>query len=286
MWTPRAAHWVPEVIPTLALSDGSLLPCLGLGVYQMSDTKTCDRAVREALDCGYRHIDTAQSYQNEEVVGRAVRESGVARSDVFLTTKVMPWNFGFQKTRDAVSESLRKLGVDYIDLFLLHWPVREGTEEAWEVLRELRSEGVLRSIGVSNFSIQRLEEQFLPQVEELPVVNQFESHPAFSQAELVAWCRERRIIPIAHSPLAQGACLANPTVRKIADSHGKSPAQVAIRWQLQRGLAVIPKSTTPKRIRENAGVFDFTLSDQDMAGMNALDCGASIITWRPEPDWF
>ena len=271
---------------TLTLNDGNAMPQLGLGVFQINDVGECIAAVQCALDAGYRHIDTAVGYRNEEQVGEAIAQSSVDRDQVFLTTKLGPKQFGAEACRSCVEESLSKLRTDYIDLYLIHWPVREKTEETYETLQQLREEGKVRSIGVSNFTIRRFEEQFFKRIEEMPAVNQVERHPYHANNELLDYCREKGIQTEAYSPLAQAGALDDSSLLEIANAHGKSVAQVMIRWQLQQGVVVIPKSANPKRIRENANVFDFQLSDEEMKQIAGLDRQESIITWRPEENWF
>ncbi|MGF1449952.1 MAG: aldo/keto reductase [Opitutales bacterium] len=272
---------------TLKLRSGHTMPLLGLGVFQIGSHEACVAQVKRALEAGYRHIDTARGYQNEAAVGQAVRESGITRESIFVTTKVMSQDFGPEQTKAAVHESLERLDLDYIDLYLLHWPVREHTEEAWESLRAMRDGGQLRSIGVSNFTVRRYEEQFLPKVDELPVCNQIERHPFFAQNELVDFNAQRDIVTVAYSPLARTEGMDHPTLVAIAQRHGKTSAQVMLRWQLQQGVSVIPKSSSPERLRENADLFDFDLSDAEMAQIDALnDPEGSVIDWRPEDNWF
>jgi len=272
---------------TRKLRDGNEMPLFGLGVFQIKDADECVRQVREAIDLGYRHIDTATGYRNEEAVGQGVSESGVDRDKIWVTSKVMPSGFGREETRAAVEESLRKLGFDYLDLYLIHWPVRERTEEAWETLCRLREEGKIRSAGVSNFTVRRFEEQFLPQVAEIPACNQIQRHPFYAQNDVLKFDNERDIFTVAYSPLAQGEHLDDPTLQEIAKSHGKTVAQVMIRWQLELGVGVIPKSSRVERLKENADVFDFQLTPDDLKRIAALDTpDGSVIGWRPEEDWF
>ncbi|MDQ8188386.1 aldo/keto reductase [Pelagicoccus sp. SDUM812002] len=271
---------------SITLNDGSEIPQLGLGVFQIAEREVCVRAVHAALDSGYRHIDTAVGYQNEEYVGQALKESKVDRDELFVTTKFMPDARDGASARKAVEKSLRALQVEFVDLYLIHWPMREGTEKAYEAMQRLREEGKLRSIGVSNFTVRRFEEQFFRRIGEVPAVNQFERHPYFPNNELIDYCREKGIQPEAYSPLAQANALKDPTLVEIGETHQKSPAQVLIRWHLQQEIVVIPKSSNPKRIRENVDVYDFQLSADEMERIAALDKAESIITCRPEDDWF
>lgn len=271
---------------TVTLTSGYEMPLFGLGVFKMDDHAECVKAVTAALDMGYRHIDTARAYENEDAVGEAVANASVERSAVFITSKVMPWDYGRDTVRRAVEDSLRKLRTDYIDLYLLHWPIREKMAESWKVLQAMRDEGLLRSIGVSNVTVRRFDEQFFRHTDEAPAVNQIECHPFNAQEKLIAYGREKGIHPVAYSPLARARRMDEPVLREAAEAHGKSVAQVMIRWQLQRGVGVIPKSSHIARIRENADVFDFSLTSDDMRRLSGLDEGYNTISWRPEENWF
>ncbi len=268
------------------LHNGHEMPLFGLGVFQIENGAECVRQVQQALDLGYRHIDTARGYRNEESVGKAIRESGIPREEIFVTSKLWCSDFPADLARRAVDDSIAKMGLDSIDLYLIHWPVRDFTEEAWEILREKRDEGKLKSIGVSNFTVRRFEEQFLPKVKELPVVNQIERHPFFPQNDVVNFGNEREIFTVAYSPLVRAERMNEPALVEIAGNHGKSAAQILLRWQLQQDVGVIPKSSSPKRLEENADIFDFELSAQEMAQINELDENQSIIGFRPEDNWF
>jgi len=285
-----------DITSTVKLRSGHEMPLLGFGVFQIADGDECERAVREALDAGYRHIDTAAMYGNERSVGRAIAASGVGREDVFVTTKVPPGKLGTEKTREVAEQSLELLGMDYIDLLLIHWPLREGVDEAWDVMREMRDRGRLRSIGVSNFTVRRFEEQFFKtakaadgsddgQTNETPAVDQIELHPFLTRRELLAYCREKGIQPEGYSPLARAGRMDEPVLNELAKKHGKTVAQIMIRWQLEQRVVVIPKSSRLERIRENAQVFDFELSDEDMRRIDSLDEDFYTIKWRPEDGW-
>jgi len=239
---------------------------LGLGVWQVPDGPECVAAVHWALDAGYRHIDTAQAYGNEESVGRALRESGVPREDVFITTKFYP---GRRDPAAEAEHSLRRLGVDQVDLYIVHWP-QGGPTWAWPGMEAAKERGLARSIGVSNFSVGDLDE-VLAVATEPPVVNQVQFSALKYRRALLAAAGERNVALEAYSPLGTGRHLSNRHVRRIADRVGRSPAQVLLRWCVQRGLPVIPKSTHRERIQENADIFDFTLSDEDMAALDDLD---------------
>jgi 2,5-diketo-D-gluconate reductase A len=250
------------------LADGNQVPVLGIGVWQVPDGRECVNAVRWALEAGYRHIDTAQAYGNEESVGRAFRDSGVPRDQVFITTKYLPrprWN-------DPVAQaetSLRRLGVEQIDLYLVHWP-EGGATRAWASLERAREQGLARSIGVSNFSAAELEAVIavgtIP-----PAVDQVEFNPQHYRRGLLDACGRHNVAVEAYSPLGTGRYVADPTVAKIARQTGRTPAQVLLRWCVQHGLIVITKSTHQARIDENAQIFDFALSAEDMAQLDALD---------------
>jgi diketogulonate reductase-like aldo/keto reductase len=248
------------------LADGHRIPMLGLGVWQMSDGPECVNAVRWALELGYRHIDTAQAYGNEESVGRALRDSGVPRNEVFLTTKFFPDH------TDPVGEaerSLQRLGVDQVDLYLIHWP-QGGPTWAWPGMERAQELGLARSIGVSNFSVSELDEVIAAGTSR-PVVNQVQFSAAEYRRGLLDACRARKIALEAYSPLGTGRHLSNKTVSRVAERVGRTPAQVLLRWCLQRDVPVIPKSTHRDRIAENAQVFDFTLSEEDMTELDELD---------------
>jgi diketogulonate reductase-like aldo/keto reductase len=251
---------------TRELSDGARIPVLGLGVWQVPNGPECENAVRWALELGYRHIDTAQAYGNEESVGRALRDSAVPREDVFLTTKFYPGN---RDPEAEVRRSLERLGVEYVDLYIIHWPQR-GPTWAWPGMEAAKAAGHTRSIGVSNFSDEELE-QVLSVAQSPPVVNQVQFSPFESRRRLLAACQERGVVLEAYSPLGTGRHLSDPTVSQTAQRVGRTPAQVLLRWCLQRGTVVIPKSTHRERIEENAQIFDFELSDGELAALDALD---------------
>jgi diketogulonate reductase-like aldo/keto reductase len=248
------------------LADGNEIPVLGLGVWQISDGPVCVDAVRWALELGYRHIDTAQAYGNEESVGRALRDSGVPREQVFITTKFYPRN---GDPVAAIEQSLRRLGVGRVDLYLVHWPAN-GPTWAWPGMERARELGHARSIGVSNFNVDELDEvksaSTIP-----PAVNQIELSPVRYRRALLEACASQDVVPEAYSPLGTGKHLSSKTVRRIAEQLDRTPAQVLLRWCLQRSLVVIPKSTHRERIASNAEIFDFALSDSDMAELDGLD---------------
>jgi 2,5-diketo-D-gluconate reductase A len=272
-----------EHLPRRPLRGGETIPQLGFGVFQVPPEVT-EEAVAMALEAGYRHIDTAAAYRNEAEVGLAVRASGLDRGEVFITTKCWNDEQGREESRRAFDRSLSRLEIDYVDLYLIHWPVpaHDRYVETWETLIELRDEDLVRSIGVSNFLSPHLR-RLLEETGETPAINQVELHPHFQQVGLRREHDELGIVTEAWSPLAQGSVLREPAVVQIAEHHGRTPAQVVIRWHLQLGNVVIPKSVTPERIRQNIDVFDFELSDQQMASIGALDRGARI---GPDPEAF
>jgi 2,5-diketo-D-gluconate reductase A len=270
-------------IPNLALHDGVEIPQLGFGVFQVPPEDT-QQVVEQALDAGYRHIDTAGAYRNEKGVGAAIAPSGLAREDLFVTTKLWNSEQGFETTLAALDASLSRLGLDYVDLYLIHWPApSEGRfVDTWRAFERIHGEGRARTIGVSNFRVEDLE-RLEAETETRPTVNQIELHPRLQQAELRAWHADHGIATEAWSPLAQGELLDDETIVAIAERHGKTPAQTILRWHLQLGNVVIPKSVTPERIRENLELFDFELSDAEMAEFERLDRGERI---GPDPGTF
>jgi diketogulonate reductase-like aldo/keto reductase len=256
---------------TTTLNNGVRMPWLGLGVFQVPADADAAAAVGSALQQGYRHIDTAALYRNERGVGRAVRESGIPRGEIFVTTKV--WNDDIRAGRieQACADSLKKLGLDYVDLYLLHWPIKGKHHEAWRAMEKIYRSGQAKAIGVSNYMIPHLDE-LLPAAEILPVVNQIEFHPYLQSKPLHQYCRQRDIRLTAWSPLMQaGPLLRDPVLTGIARKHDKTVAQVILRWDLQLGVVTIPKSVRPERIAENADIFDFELDAADMSVIAALD---------------
>ena len=258
---------------TIMLNNGTVIPQVGLGVFQTPDGSTTVQAVETALAAGYRHIDTAMIYGNEKSVGEGIRRSGVPRSDIFLTTKL--WNDDIRAHRApaAFEESLERLGVDYVDLYLIHWPA-DGWQQAWDDLQTIYASGRAKAIGVSNFQAHHIEE-LLKNSSVTPAVDQIESSPQFTNQELIDFLGTQGIAVEAWSPLGGtgGNLLTDPTLAEIGAQYGKSPAQTVIRWHIQRGIVVLPKSVHEERIRQNFDVFDFSLSDSDMAAINALNTG-------------
>jgi diketogulonate reductase-like aldo/keto reductase len=249
--------------PTIELPHGSRMPVLGLGVWQMAAGTETERAVEYALEIGYRHIDTASMYRNEQSVGAAVRASGVPRDDVFVTTKLYPVHANAER---ELEKSLERLGFDYVDLYLIHWPVPVMKARHWGQLERLQERGLAREIGVSNFSRSQLGALDAP----VPAVNQVHFSPFRFPRELRDYCEERGIVTEAYSPLEQGRGLDNPTITAVADRIGRTPAQVMLRWAVQQRAVVIPKSSRPERIRSNAEIFDFELGDDDMRLLSEL----------------
>lgn len=270
-------------VPTLTLNDGVKIPQLGFGVFQIPPDET-QEAVEEALGVGYRHIDTAAAYRNEAGVGAAIAVSGIDREDVFVTTKLWNSQQGYDSTLRAFEKSLERLGTEYVDLYLIHWPQPELDLylDTWHAFERLREEGVVRSIGVSNFRVEDLK-RLGREAEQRPSVNQIELHPRFQQADLRECNEEQGIATEAWSPLAQGDLLQDGTIETVAAHHDRTPAQAILRWHIQIGNVVIPKSATPERIRENFEVFDFELSEDDMAALERLDTGERI---GPDPSSF
>jgi len=258
-------------VPTLTLNNGSAIPQLGIGVFQVPPQDTAD-VVAKALDVGYRHIDTAALYGNEEGVGQAVRNSGLPRSDVFVTTKLGNPDHGAESCLAAFETSLSKLDMDYVDLYLIHWPMpkKDLYVESWTMMEKLYAEGRARAIGVSNFQANHLH-RLQAETTVLPAVNQIELHPTFNQADLRQVHQDMGIATEAWAPIGQGAELDNATIAEIAERVGKTPAQVILRWHLQIGNIVFPKSVTPSRIEENFDVFDFVLDDSDVTSITALE---------------
>lgn len=272
----------------VTLSNGVKMPQLGYGVYQVSNDE-CERCVSDALEVGYRHIDTAQSYFNEEQVGAAVKKSGIPRNELFITSKVWIDNYGYDKCKKSVQESLAKLGTDYIDLMLLHQPFSDYYG-AWRALEDLYAEGLVRAIGVSNFYPDRLID-ICSFSRVKPMVNQVETHPHNAQFEAQKWMQKYGVQTEAWAPFGEGrgGLFSDPVIAGIGAKYGKTTAQVMLRWLLQRGIVVIPKSVHKERMRENFDVFGFTFSQEDMNAMASLDKGVSSFFSHADPvtvEWF
>ena len=276
-----------STVPSVTLNDGNTIPQLGLGVYQIEPENTVE-AVSEALEVGYRHIDTAQMYGNEAEVGEAIRASGLDREEVFVTSKLNNDVHRPGDARDAFEGTLSALGFEYVDLFLIHWPLPTRYDgdfiSTWETLEEFKRDGRARSIGVSNFQIDHLK-RLLDETDTVPAVNQIESHPYFTNDAVRAFNEEHDIDTEAWAPIAQAPVLGDSTIEAIADEVGKTPAQVVLRWHLQRGNIVFPKTVTPSRMRENFDVFDFELDAADMDRITGLDKGEDGRN-GPNPDTF
>ncbi|MFZ4454059.1 aldo/keto reductase [Salibacterium aidingense] len=252
------------------LANGVKMPWVGLGVYKAEAGNEVRTAVKSALEAGYRSIDTASFYGNEVSVGEAIQESGVPVDDIFITTKVWNDEQGFEETLEAFERSREKLGVDVLDLYLIHWPVPGKYKETWGALEKLYEEGKVRAIGVSNFTDQHLEE-LMKTAKVKPMVNQVEFHPRLFQKELLEYCQNHDIQLEAWRPLGQGDLLDEDPIQRIAEKHGKTPAQVLIRWSLENNVITIPKSVTPERIKSNAEVFDFSLDTEDLQAIDGLN---------------
>ena len=270
--------------PTLTMNDGRQIPQLGFGVFQIPPAETVE-PVAVALEAGYRHLDTAQMYGNEEGVGRAVAESGIPREEIFLTTKLDNGNHGRDRALRSLEESLTRLGTDYVDLFLIHWPLpaRDDYVQTWMALEELQRSGRARSIGVSNFTGTHIN-RLLGETQVVPALNQIELHPTFAQDAMRRYDAEHEILTEAWSPIGQGkGLLEQPEITALAREVGRTPAQVVLRWHVQLGNVAIPKSVTPDRIRENIDVFDFELTDTQLGTVTGLDSGNRQ---GPDPETF
>lgn len=271
---------------TTTLHNGVKMPWFGLGVFKVEEGPELVNAVKVAIKHGYRSIDTAAIYENEEGVGQGIREgikeAGISREDLFVTSKVWNADLGYESTIAAYEKSLQKLGLEYLDLYLIHWPVEGKYKEAWRALETLYKEGKVKAIGVSNFQIHHLKD-LMEDAEVKPMVNQVECHPRLTQKEVQAFCKEQGIQLEAWSPLMQGELLDNEVLQAIATKHGKSVAQVILRWDLQNGIVTIPKSTKEHRIVENSTVFDFELTEEEMNQIDGLNQNHRV---GPDPDNF
>ena len=270
-------------VPRIPLRGDTEIPQLGFGVFQVPPEDTAD-VVTRALQTGYRHIDTAAAYENEEGVGQAIRSSELSREDIFVTTKCPNPEHGYDKARRALQGSLERLGLEFVDLYLIHWPIpsKDRYVETWQAFVDAQKEGLARSIGVSNFQPDHLR-RIIDETGVTPAINQVELHPRLQQPELRRVHEELGVVTEAWSPLAQGAVLDDPAIVKIADAHGVTTGQVVLRWHLQIGNVVIPKSVTPERIEQNFELFGFELSADEMSAIEALDAGERT---GPDPDAF
>ncbi|WP_206166217.1 aldo/keto reductase [Mammaliicoccus sciuri] len=268
--------------------NGNSIPALGLGTFRVENNDECREAVKHAIISGYRHIDTAQTYHNEEKVGQGIKEgleaAGLNREDLFITTKLWMTDYGRENVQSAYEASLKRLGLDYVDLYLIHWPGQDKDliTETWKAMENLYNEGKIKNIGVSNFHVHHLEE-LLQEASIKPVINQIECHPYLTQKELRAYLEAQKIVAQSWSPLMNGQILEDEVVKEIAIELGKTPAQVIIRWNIDENIVVIPKSVTPSRIEENLNVFDFELSEDQLSRLNALNKDERI---GPDPEVF
>ena len=266
-------------VPTLKLADNHQIPQIGLGLWQVKDQDQFNIAFETALAAGYRHFDTAQAYRNESMLGQALKKSNIAREEIFITTKIAVTNFGYNSVKESFLKSLENLQTDYVDLLLLHFPVTIVRKKAWKALEELNENGTARSIGVSNYTQRHLEEM-KEYANYMPVVNQVELHIFLQQHELLEYCKQHDIVVEAYSPLAHAHKMDNQVIADIAKKHHKSYAQVMLRWLVQQGVVLIPKSVTPSRIEENIAIFDFNLTDQDRAALTKEDKNLRTC-WSP-----
>lgn len=266
-------------VPKIELSSGEPIPQVGLGTWQVTDEKDFFAAFEAAIDCGYRHFDTAQAYDNEQYLGEAIEKSNVDRKDLFITTKIHLTNITTGRTATSFSQSLEKLKTDYVDLLLLHFPVSVARKRAWKVLEQIQADGQARSIGVSNYTVKHLE-GMKKYADVTPAVNQVELHLFLQQPELIEYCKDNNIVVEAYSPLARGKALHEPLLNEIAKKYSKSPAQIMLRWLVQNDLVIIPKSVTPSRIKENIDIFDFEISGGDMAKLKTLESNLRTC-WDP-----
>lgn len=267
-------------IPEIKMSDGNKIPRIGLGLWKNTDPEAFSRAFDAAIKAGYRHFDSAQAYGNEQFLGQAVKSAGINRKDLFITTKIAVQNFGDKKSRNSFDNSLKKLDTDYVDLLLLHFPVPALRKKTWKVAEDLKSQGLVRSIGVSNYTVNHLK-QLEEYATELPVINQVEMHVFLQQDSLNIYCREKRIVVEAYSPIAHAKDMDNDTIKNLAKKYKKSYAQIMLRWAYQQDVVILPKSVDPKRIQENADIFDFNLSDTDIQSLKAENKNLHTC-WNPE----
>lgn len=271
--------------PVITMNNGVAIPALGFGVWQMEDLQQCEDAVIKAIEVGYRMIDTASIYQNETAVGKAIQNGGVSRDDLFITSKLWVQSHGYEEAKAAFQRTLDRLQIDYLDMYLLHWPFGDFLG-AWKALEELYNEGKIKAIGVCNFTVEKLEE-LKANATVLPVINQIELHPLFQQKELQVYNRENNIVTQPWSPLGNGnaVLLENENLKVIASKYEKTVAQVILRWHLQEGFCVIPKSVTPSRIAENFNVFNFELSEDEMNVVRGLNTDKRLFFDPKDPEW-
>lgn len=256
--------------PTITMHDGNTIPQVALGLWKVTDEAEFNAMFDAAVAAGYRHFDTAQAYNNEQFLGAAIKRHGLKRGDLFITTKIAVQNFGHKRAQAAFAESLKNLQTDYVDLLLIHFPVTLLRKKAWQALEEIKAAGHAKSIGVSNYTVKHLE-QMHEYASVMPAVDQVELHVFLQQPELLQYCQENNITVEAYSPLAHAQANDNPVIQQIADKHGKSYAQIMLRWCIQQNLVILPKSKTPSRLQENISIFNFELDNQDMAQLKAQD---------------
>lgn len=266
-------------VPEIAFNNGNKIPAIGLGLWQVKDETEFNTTIKAALDCGYRHFDSAQVYDNEQLLGAALKKSDIKRQDLFITTKIWLKNFGFNHVSKSFDKSLDNLQTDYADLLLLHFPVTGLRRKAWQALENIQAEGKAKNIGVSNYMIRHLEDM-KKYAKVTPQINQVEMHVFLQQPELAKYCRDNGIVLEAYSPIAHGKEMNDTVISKIATKHNKTYAQVMIRWCLEQGFVVIPKSSNPKRIKENIDVLDFELDKTDLAEISKLDRNLRTC-WSP-----
>lgn len=279
---------------TYTLSNGVRIPCIGYGTYKTPANETGKAAVLAALQLGFRHIDTATSYHNEEMVGRAIEESGIPRESLFITSKLWNDDQGYEETLAAFERSCQWLGTDYLDLYLIHWPICPGFQESWHeriwdtwrAFEKLYADGAIRAIGISNFLPHHLD-VLAQQADVMPMVDQLELNPSYQQREAVQYCKERNIQLEAWAPLMRGKAFSNRQIQDIAARHGKDVGQICVRWSLQKGFLPLPKSVHPERVKSNAEVFDFSLSDEEMEILDAMNT-TTEYTFHPDhcDEWF
>jgi diketogulonate reductase-like aldo/keto reductase len=264
------------------LYNGVEIPMLGLGTWQIESEKEAINSVKYALEIGYRHIDTAAAYNNEEFVGRGISESGINRNEIFLTTKLWNSEQGYDLSMKAFEKSIKKLKVDYLDLYLIHWPKGEKSKDAWRAMERLYNEKLIRAIGVSNFMQHHLED-LMQNAEIIPMVNQMEFHPYLVQPQLLEFCKSKKIQYESWSPLMRGQIFEIPELKEISVRYNRTASQIVLRWDIQMGVVTIPKSVNPKRIKENSEIFDFELTNKDMSIITSLDKNKRT---GPDPDNF
>jgi diketogulonate reductase-like aldo/keto reductase len=274
--------YISDIRGSFQLHNEVEMPYLGLGVFQSKDGEEVINAIHKAFDVGYRHIDTAAIYRNERGVGEAIKSSGLHREEVFLTSKLWNGNQGYDSALKALEASLERLGTDYLDLYLIHWPVKGKYKDSWKALEDAYKKGKVRAIGVSNFLQHHLED-LLSEVKIVPMVNQLEFHPYLVQQSLLDYCKKHGIQFEAWSPIMKGKVKDIPLMDTLAKKYNKTPYQIVLRWDLQKGVVTIPKSVNEKRIKQNADIFDFIISDEDMETIDALDKHERI---GPDPDNF